>query len=76
MEKMTTIAISKDLRDRIKGLGMKGESYTQILEDMYEARKNQVISEILMDTSDCISIDDAIKELEKEIENENKSKNR
>ena len=70
MEKMTTIAISKDLRDRIKGLGMKGESYTQILEEMYDARKNQVISEILMDTSDCISIDEAIRRLKEMPDND------
>ena len=68
MVKMSTIAVTQDLKDKIKTLGIKGESYNEILEDMYKSRKKDLISEILMDTSDCIPIDDVIKELEEELD--------
>ncbi len=59
---MTTIAISKELRNKLRDISNKGKSYDEIIEDMYETYKVQVLKEMLMDSSNSISIEQALKE--------------
>lgn len=41
MEKMTTIQISQELRDILKDLGKKGESYDDIIRRLLEETKHK-----------------------------------
>ena len=61
----TTIAIRKDLKEKINTLGNKGETYSDIIEKLYEIAKNRQIKEILLSEEGTISIDEARKELNK-----------
>ncbi len=63
---MTTIAISKEVRDKIKEFGNKGESYSEIVEKLYQSACERQIEEILMDTSDCVDIEEAIRLIKEE----------
>jgi predicted CopG family antitoxin len=56
----TTISISKEVRDKIKEFGNKGESYTNILQKLYESAKDRQIQDLLMNEADCSPIGDAI----------------
>ena len=56
----TTISISREIRDKIKEFGSKGETYTTILERLYKSAVNKQIQDLLMDDSNCIPIDEAI----------------
>ena len=44
----TTIAIRKDLKDKISTFGNKGESYSEIIERIYEVAIKTQIKELLM----------------------------
>lgn len=55
----TTISISEDIRDKIKEFGNKGETYTDILMRLYESAKQRQLQDLLMDTSNCITIEEA-----------------
>ncbi len=55
----TTISISKETRQQIMEFGNKGETYDEILERILVGVKERQIQEILMDTSNCITIKEA-----------------
>jgi len=61
----TTIAISTEIRDKIREFGNKGESYTQILEKLYKSACERQLQELLMDTSDSIPVSEALKKAKK-----------
>ncbi|HLC96427.1 MAG TPA: hypothetical protein VJH97_03840 [Candidatus Nanoarchaeia archaeon] len=61
----TTISISKEIRDKIKEFGTKGETYTDILRKMYDSFCQRQIQELLMDTTGCIPIRDALRKAQK-----------
>ena len=61
----TTIAISKELKAKISELGRTGESYNDVVERMYEVVRQNMLRAYLYDTSDSISIDEAIAEAKK-----------
>jgi predicted CopG family antitoxin len=56
----TTIAISNDIRDKIKEFGQKGETYDEIIARLLESAKNRQLQELLMDETDCIPIEEAL----------------
>jgi len=56
----TTIAISVDVKEKIREFGMKGETYNDIITRIYDAAKQQQLQTLLMDTKNTVSIDDAI----------------
>ncbi len=58
----TTIAISKELKDKIANLGKTGESYEDVIRRMYEFTSKNLIKTFLYDESDSIDIDKAIKQ--------------
>ena len=64
-EKLTTIAVPMSVKERIAEYGMKGETYTDVLERLLKSARERLLRDVLMDTSNCISIDEAIKEAEK-----------
>ena len=57
----TTISISKDIRDKIKEFGSKGDTYSDILDKLYESAKQRQLQDLLMDTSRCVPIEVALK---------------
>jgi len=62
---MTTIAVKRNVRGMINEFGNKGETYSDILVRIIRAAKKVQIRELLMDETDSVSIDEAIKEAEK-----------
>lgn len=56
----TTIAISNDIRDKIKEFGQKGETYNEILARLLESAKNRQLQELLMNETNCIPIEEAL----------------
>lgn len=57
---LTTIAISKELRDKLKEFGNKGDTYEDILTRLYESANRRLLQDVLMDTKNAIPIEDAI----------------
>ena len=53
----TTIAISESIRDRIKEFGMKGETYDDILARLLKSAEEKQLHDLLMDTTNCLTID-------------------
>ncbi len=61
----TTIAISPQIRNQIKEFGGKGETYDTILERLLNSAKERQLQELLMDTTDCLTADEAISRAKK-----------
>lgn len=61
----TTICISKEIRNKIKEFGSKGDTYTNILEKLYKSAKERQLQDLLMDESKCVPIEDALKRAKK-----------
>ena len=57
----TTIAISQDVKKRLKGFGQKGDTYSDILDSLLDSVKDRQLQEILMSTKDTVPIDDALR---------------
>lgn len=58
----TTISIPTDMRDEIKDLGKKGETYEEILRRIIDNAKDNMLQELLMDEDDSITIEEARKQ--------------
>ncbi|MFP4112401.1 MAG: hypothetical protein ACLFPQ_01735 [Candidatus Woesearchaeota archaeon] len=61
----TTIAISEDLKEKIRNLGRTGDSYEDVIRKMYEVAKKNILMSYLYDTSDSVPIDEAISDAKK-----------
>jgi len=62
----TTISISKEIREKIKEFGNKGDTYTEILARLYESAKQRQLQDLLMDESNCTTVEDALKRAKKQ----------
>ncbi|MCF7861781.1 hypothetical protein K9M79_06060 [Candidatus Woesearchaeota archaeon] len=58
----TTISIPKDMKEELREFGIKGETYELIIRRLIDKAKDKMVQDILMDTTDSIPIDQAIKE--------------
>lgn len=58
----TTIQISKEIKNKISSLGVKGESYEDILKRIYSIAVKEQLREFLMSDEGFIAIEEAIKE--------------
>lgn len=65
MNENTTISISKEIKDKLKEFGNKGDSYTDILNKLYESAKQRQLQDLLMDTKNCIPIEEALERAKK-----------
>ena len=61
----TTIAIRKDLKEKIATFGIKGESYSEIIERIYEAAIKTQIRDLLMNEENTISAKEALEKAKK-----------
>ena len=53
----TTIALNKDLKNRLSEFGNKGETFSDILEKLLKSAKQRLFQDILMSKEGCITIE-------------------
>lgn len=61
----TTIAITKDLKEKIKEFGTKGETYSDVIERLYKSAVERQLHDFLMDDEGTISIEEALDKAKK-----------
>jgi len=61
---MTTIALTKDIRDKISEFGNKGETFSDILSKLIKSAEQRLLQDILMSKEGCVTIEEAIREAE------------
>ncbi len=61
----TTIAIPKELKDRLMEFGSKGETYAQILERLLKSAMERQLHDILFDRKNTITAKEALEEAKK-----------
>ena len=59
---MTTIALPKELKQKIGEFGTKGETFSDILKRLYKSACERQLHDFLFDETNCIPIEEAIKE--------------
>ena len=64
-DEKTTISIPKVLRDKLKEVGLKGETYGDIIERVYEAAIKHQLQMLLLDERNTVTIDEAIRRSKK-----------
>lgn len=57
---MTTIALTKEVRDEVKQFGSKGDTYSDIVEKLIKSAKERQLHDLLMNEEGTISIDEAL----------------
>jgi len=62
---ITTIQLSKEIKEKISSFGVKGESYNDILNRIYSLAVKEQLREFLMSSENTVSIEEARKEVEK-----------
>ncbi len=62
---ITTIQLSKEIKNKISSFGTKGESYDDILKRIYALAVKEQLREFLLSSEGTISIEEARKELDK-----------
>ena len=60
--KYTTIALTPKLKEELKGYCKKGEKYSDVIERLLDIAKEHKLRMWLMDETDTIPIEQAIKE--------------
>lgn len=55
----TTIAVTNEIRDKIKEYGNKGETYSEIIGKLLESAKKRQLQDLLMDDRNTISMKQA-----------------
>ncbi|MFT4312117.1 MAG: hypothetical protein ACMXYF_02710 [Candidatus Woesearchaeota archaeon] len=56
----TMIQVDSRTRDLIKSLGKMGETYDDVIQRMYKQTTENMIAKLLLDTSDCVSIEEIL----------------
>ena len=65
MEK-TTIAIAKDVKERMNEFGYKGETYSNIIARLIESAKQRQLHDLLMSEEGTIPIEEALANAKKQ----------
>jgi len=61
----TTIAIRKDLKEKIMEFATKKETYSDIIERLLKSAEQRLLHDVLMSREGCVTIEEAIEEAEK-----------
>ena len=61
----TTIALTKEAKERIAEFGNKGETYLDIILRLIESAKERQLHDLLMSEENTISIDEALSNAKK-----------
>jgi len=64
-EKITTIAIPMKVKEEIQEYGMKGESYSDIIERLLKSAHERLLGDVLMNEEGCVTIEEALAEAKK-----------
>ena len=59
------MAVTKEIRNKIREFGAKGETYTEILAKLYKSAKERQLHDLLLDKSDSVSVDSAFNRAKK-----------
>ncbi|MBD3252562.1 hypothetical protein GF386_02430 [Candidatus Pacearchaeota archaeon] len=62
----TTIAIKRDVKEKIMEFGNKGETYNDIILRLLESARQRQLHDLLMDDKDTVSIEDALENAKKQ----------
>ena len=62
---ITTIQLSKEMKNKISSFGVKGESYDEILKRIYALAVKEQLREFLLSSDNTISLEEARRELNK-----------
>jgi hypothetical protein len=62
---ITTIQLSKEIKDKISSFGVKGESYDEILKRIYSLAVKEQLRQFLLSSENTISLDEFEKEINK-----------
>jgi len=65
MKTKTTIAIPKEVKERLGEFGMKGESYSEIVLRLLKSAEERQLRDILMDDEETIPIGKALSKAKK-----------
>jgi len=61
----TTIAIRKDLKEKITEFATKKETYSDVIERLLKSAEQRLLHDVLMSDEGCVTIEEAIEEAEK-----------
>ncbi|MFT4261269.1 MAG: hypothetical protein ACMXX9_02440 [Candidatus Woesearchaeota archaeon] len=61
---LTTIPIKQETRDKLRSIANKSESWDKVLNRLYEQEITRLNSQVFLG-SDTLSLDEALKEIEK-----------
>jgi len=61
----TTIALTKELKEKIQEFGNKGETFSDILQRLYNSAVQRQLHDLLFNEEGCVTIEEARKELNK-----------
>ncbi len=62
---MTTIALPKELKNKISEFGNKGETFADILERLHKSAVQRLFQDLLMSKKGCVTIEEVIEEANK-----------
>lgn len=62
---MSTIAVAKNVKEKIQEFGNKGESFSEVLERLVRSARERQLHDLLMDTSNCLTINEARQRVKK-----------
>ena len=57
---MTTIALPKEIKEKIKEFGMMGENYSDVILRLLESAKERQLNDFLMSSDGCVPVRDAL----------------
>jgi len=65
MEEKTTIAVTKEVKNKIQEFGYKGETFSDILLRLYNSAVQRQLHDLLFNEEGCLTIEEARRELNK-----------
>jgi predicted CopG family antitoxin len=62
----TTIQVDSEVKDQLTEFKMPGETYNDLLKRLYKSACERQLQDLLMDNSDCVSVEEALRMAEEE----------
>lgn len=61
----TTIAVTREIKEKISEFGNKGETYSDIIEKLIKSAQDRQLHDLLMNDEDTLSIEEALENAKK-----------
>ena len=55
----TTISISKETKQKLKEFKVNGETFDDLLLRLYKSANERLLQDVLMDSTNCLTLDEA-----------------